>query len=88
MYTAYGLAAVKAAAPFLGTLVLVFTAAHLLDKANDTADATATSKQELTAQGVGSSAVGAVGAGAGAGQARNGAGGASSTVPKRRRVAD
>ncbi|CAM9725982.1 unnamed protein product [Ectocarpus sp. 8 AP-2014] len=39
MYSAYGLGAVKAAAPFAGTVALVFAVAHCLDRAHEAEDA-------------------------------------------------
>ncbi|CAB1102363.1 unnamed protein product [Ectocarpus sp. CCAP 1310/34] len=38
MYSAYGLGAVKAAAPFVGTVALVFAVAHCLDRAHEAED--------------------------------------------------
>ncbi|CAM9420434.1 unnamed protein product, partial [Pylaiella littoralis] len=39
LYTAYGLGALRVAAPFIGTIALVFAAAHCLDKAQHAEDA-------------------------------------------------
>lgn len=80
LYSAYGLAALRVAAPFLGTIVLVFGAAHCLDKANEAEDAKArVAKGSALSEGCApvSSAGGRAGKAA-----------ATSTLPKRRRVAD
>ncbi|CAM9648142.1 unnamed protein product [Ectocarpus fasciculatus] len=50
MYSAYGLGALKAAAPFVGTVALVFAAAHCLDRAHEAED-TAKAAQKSTGGG-------------------------------------
>ncbi|CAN0576207.1 unnamed protein product, partial [Ectocarpus sp. 12 AP-2014] len=39
MYSAYGIGALKAAAPFVGTVAVVFAVAHCLDRAHEAEDA-------------------------------------------------
>lgn len=90
LYTSFGVAAVKAAAPFVGTVVLVFAAAHALDKANDLEDAKKEGGGKPSAAMTGGGA-GAPAAAAPAATVVAGAAGAgkSSTLPKRRRrIAD
>lgn len=83
LYSAFGLAACKAVAPFVGTIALVFCAAHCLDKANELEDAKAREAKGSTLP-AGAPVAGAGVGGAGAGKAAK----AASTLPKRRRVAD
>eukprot|EP00903_Cladosiphon_okamuranus_P011115 g10491.t1 len=79
MYAAYGLGALKAAAPFVGSVSLVFGIAHCLDRAQDAEDERAKSASSGGASKPKSGAAAA----------------ATTTpttkapmVPKRRRVAD
>ncbi|CAM9505166.1 unnamed protein product [Ascophyllum nodosum] len=79
MYSALGMAAFQAAAPFLGTLAIVFGVAHYMDKASESEDAKSrrtrvgsASKSEVLSES--------------SGIAHKGTG--SVALPKRRRVAD
>eukprot|EP00752_Nemacystus_decipiens_P009342 g8349.t1 len=76
MYAAYGLGALKAAAPFIGSISIVFGIAHCLDKAQDAEDERTKAASS--------------GGAAGAGVATKPKAGGTTTpaVPKRRRVAD
>lgn len=79
LYSSFGIAALKAAAPFIGTVVLVFAAAHALDKAKDLEDSKKEGERKPSAGAVAAPAPAPEIAGAGK----------PSTLPKRRRrIAD
>lgn len=81
MYNAFGFAAFKAAAPFIGTVGLVFAVAHYLDRARELEDA------KERGEGRSLPSKDKAPAAAGSGTARKGTA-ASAAVPRRRRVAD
>lgn len=86
MYSSFGLAAVKMAAPFIGTVVLVFAAAHALDKAKDLEDSKKEGGIKTSAGGGGAVAALAPTRAPAAGMA--GAGRPSTLPKRRRRIAD
>lgn len=81
MYNAFGFAAFKAAAPFIGTVGLVFAVAHYLDRAKELEDAKERGEKKSSLSKNKAPAV------AGSGTTRKGTA-ASVAVRRPRRVAD
>lgn len=87
LYASFGLAALKAVAPFVGTLGLTFLAAHFLDASNAEEDSKAKATNART-QGRGPSTPSSAAAGTIGSGGIMGGPSSSTTLPKRRRVAD
>lgn len=83
MYISFGDIAIKAVAPFVGTIGLTLLAAHLLDKRNDAEDAAAAAAR--SAEGGPRKAPPRP---MGEGERGAAASGQTTALPKRRRVAD